>query len=146
MDFAIVFWHWWAFATLLLVVELLVSGMFFLWMAVAAFTTGLSLLLAPSLGLDYQILIFSLLSLASIALSRKYLHRHSIVSDHPLLNRRAAQYVGRVFVLEDPVVNGEGRLRIDDSIWRIRGEDCPAGARIRVVSAHGVILDISRIG
>ncbi len=145
MSFLIVFWHWWAFAVSLLVIELLVSGMFFLWMAVAAFTTGVLLLVAPALTREVQLLVFSVLSLASIVVSRKYLHTHTLESDHPLLNRRSAQHVGREFVLENPIVNGQARIRIDDSTWKIHGEDCPAGAKVRVVSANGVVLNVERI-
>lgn len=142
---AIVFWHWWTLGALLLTFELLVPGMYFLWMAEAAFVTGGVLWLFPSLGWENQVLLFSVLSVASIVVFKKYLKRSPIVSDQPLLNRRAAQYVGRVFILEHPIINGMGKLRVDDSIWKVRGEDYPAGTKVTVVDAEGVILNIERI-
>jgi membrane protein implicated in regulation of membrane protease activity len=88
---------------------------------------------------------FSVLSVGSIVLARKLLSRHPIDSDRPLLNRRAAQYVGRVFVLAEPIVNGAGKIRIDDSTWRVRGTDAPTGGRVRVVDADGVILCVETL-
>mgnify|MGYP006267622427 CR=1 FL=1 len=46
IDVRLVFWHWWACGALLLVVELLAPGMYFLWMAESAFITGAVLWLA----------------------------------------------------------------------------------------------------
>jgi membrane protein implicated in regulation of membrane protease activity len=144
MAFHIVFWHWWAFGVFLLIVELLAPGMFFIWMGESAFVIGAVLWVFPSLEPEYQFILFSILSVASIAVFRRYLKKHPIQTDRPLLNRRAAQYIGRVFTLEEPIVNGRGKIRVDDSTWRVEGEDCEAGARVRVTEADGVVLKVER--
>lgn len=145
MAHEIVYWHWLAFGVFLLIVELLAPGMFFLWMAQAAAVTGVLLFLVPTLGWEAQAAIFSVLSIASIALVRRFFKRFPTESDQPLLNRRTAQYVGRVFTLEQPIVNGRGKIKVDDSTWKIRGEDCEAGAKVRVVSADSVVLVVEKI-
>lgn len=144
MEFQIVFWHWWAFGVLLLIVELLVPGMFFVWMAESAFLVGAIVWLFPALSWEYQLILFSILSIVSIAVFHRYLRRYPIESDRPLLNRRAAQYIGRVFTLEQPIVNGRGRIRVDDSTWRVQGEDCESGTRVRVTAAEGVVLKVEK--
>lgn len=140
--FVVEFWHWWAFGALLLVVELLAPGMFFLWMAESAVVTGVLLLLYPALTWEFQLVVFSVLSVLSIAVARKLIHRHPIESDRPWLNRRAAQYVGRTFVLSDPIRNGWGKLRVDDATWKIAGPDVPAGTRVKVVNIDGMVLNV----
>lgn len=140
----IVFWHWWALGVLLLIVELLVPGMFFLWMAESALMVGAALWLVPAMDWEYQLILFSVLSIVSIAVFRRYLRKHPIATDRPLLNRRAAQYIGRVFTLDEPIVNGRGKIRVDDSIWRVEGEDSEPGTRVRVTEAEGVILKVER--
>lgn len=142
MGFDIVFWHWWAFGAFLLIVELLVPGMFFIWMAEAAIVTGLLLFLMPGLAWEVQMIVFSLLSVLSIAVFRRFLKNHPIKTDQPLLNQRTAGYVGRIFTLEHPIVNGQGKIRVDDSTWKIHGEDCAAGSKVKVISASGVILNV----
>jgi membrane protein implicated in regulation of membrane protease activity len=144
MAWPVVFWHWWALGVLLLIVELLAPGMFFIWMAEGAFLVGAVVWIVPGLDLEYQLILFSVLSLASIAVFRRFLARHPIPTDRPLLNRRSSQYVGRVFTLEHPIVNGRGKIRVDDSTWRVEGEDCGPGAKVRVTAAEGAILKVEK--
>jgi len=146
MVWGIVFWHWLAFGIILLTVELLVPGMFFLGMAQAAEITGFLMFIFPGMGWEIQVAVFSILSMLGIALARRFLKGHTIESDQPLLNRRTAQYVGRVFTLDRPIVNGEGKIKIDDSTWKIRGDDCAAGTRVRVVDADSVVLIVEKTG
>jgi hypothetical protein len=144
MGWDIVFWHWLAFGAFLLIVELLAPGVFFLWMAQAAAITGVLLFFLPSLGWEAQIAVFSVLSVLSVALARRFVKRHPIASDQPLLNRRTAHYIGRVFTLDRPIINGQGKLKIDDSLWKIRGEDCEAGTQVKVVDADSVVLVVRK--
>jgi hypothetical protein len=140
MEFVILFWHWLALGVFLLIVELLAPGMFFLWMAQAAIFTGIALFVLPNLSWESQAALFSVLSVLGVAVARRFFKRHPITTDQPLLNQRTAQYVGRVFTLNQPIVNGQGKIKIDDSIWKIRGEDCDAGTKVRVVAADSVVL------
>jgi len=142
----IVFWHWLAFGVFLLIVELLAPGMFFLWMAQAAAATGVLLFLFPGLGWEVQITVFSVLAVLGVGVARRFFKRHPIESDQPLLNRRTAQYIGRVFTLERPIVNGQGKIKVDDSTWKVRGEDCEAGTQVVVVDTDSVVLIVKKAG
>ncbi len=136
------YWYWWALGAVLVLLEIFSPGVFFLWMGLAAGLMGLILWFAPGLEWTGQLLGFALFSLISVAAGRWWLGRHPIPSDTPTLNRRAEQYLGRTFTLEEPIVNGFGRIHVDDTLWRVEGEDCPAGTRVRVVEARGVILAV----
>ena len=134
------YWNWWLLGIVFMVIEILAPGVFFLWMGVAALCVGLVLTAVPDLDWQYQWLIFAVLSVGSIVGWWLYLKRHPTRSDQPLLNRRGEQYIGRVYTLDGPIVNGQGRLRVDDSTWKIGGRDCPAGTRVRVTGVEGVQL------
>lgn len=142
---SVTFWQWWIAALVLLVLEVFVPGAFFLWMGVAAGVTGLLLYLIPTLGWEYQLLLFAVLSVASIIVWRIYLRRHPTATDRPTLNRRGEQYVGRLFTLEEPIVNGSGKIRVDDSTWKIEGADCPGGSRVRVTGVDGTVLRVEPV-
>ena len=60
------------------------------------------------------------------------------------MNRRGEQYIGRNFTLEHPIVNGVGKIQVDDSIWKIRGEDCAVGTRVRVTGVDGTIMLVEK--
>ncbi|MEN8180223.1 MAG: NfeD family protein [Pseudomonadota bacterium] len=137
------FWHWFVLAVVLVILEVFSPGVFFIWMGLAAGIVGLVLLAVPDLDWQYQLLIFALFSVTDILAARLILQRRPIKTDQPHLNRRGEQYSGRVFTLEEPIINGEGKIRVDDSTWKIHGADCPVGAQVRVTGVDGVVLQIS---
>jgi len=136
------YWHWFIFAVALLILEIFAPGAFFLWMGAAAAVVGALLWIIPGMAWEAQLLIFAALSIASIIYWRKRMADNPVESDQPNLNRRGHQYVGRTFTLEEPVVNGTGKIRVDDSTWKIEGTDCPAGSQVTVKGVDGVILKI----
>ncbi|MBT3048207.1 MAG: NfeD family protein [gamma proteobacterium symbiont of Ctena orbiculata] len=138
------YWHWLILAVVLMILEVFSPGAFLLWMGLAAAVVGLLMLLLPELGWQMQILIFAILSVLIIVLVRAFLQRRPIETDQPHLNRRGEQYIDRTFTLQEPIVNGEGKIHVDDSTWKINGEDCPAGTRIRITGVEGVVLQVGR--
>jgi membrane protein implicated in regulation of membrane protease activity len=138
----IVFWHWWIFAVALLILEAFAPGAVFLWMGISAAVVGLLLAAAPSLGWEWQFIIFAVLSIISVAVYRLWWHPIPKPSDRPTLNRRGEQYVGRNFTLTEGIVNGIGKLQVDDTTWRISGSDLPAGSQVRVTGVDGTTLKV----
>lgn len=136
------FWGWAAVGFTLLIVELLVPSTFFLWLGISALVTGLLLFLMPDMNWQLQFLLFSILSVASIYLSRRYLARNPLRSEQPDLNRRSTQYIGRRFTLVEPIAQGYGMIVVDDSRWKVHGPDLPVGTRVRVVGAEGALLEV----
>lgn len=136
------FWHWLILGVLLVILETLAPGVVFLWMGLAALATGLIVLAIDTLSWQFQVLIFAGLSVVSVTGGRLWLRRHPTVTDHPTLNRRGEQHVGRVFTLETPIVNGVGKMRVNDSTWKIVGADLPAGTQIKVVGTEGAVLRV----
>nr|VFJ45203.1 MAG: hypothetical protein BECKFM1743C_GA0114222_100229 [Candidatus Kentron sp. FM]VFJ46541.1 MAG: hypothetical protein BECKFM1743A_GA0114220_100386 [Candidatus Kentron sp. FM]VFK06363.1 MAG: hypothetical protein BECKFM1743B_GA0114221_100158 [Candidatus Kentron sp. FM] len=143
MEYELTYWHWWILAAVLIAIEIFSPTVFFLWMGAAAGIVGLALLVAPGMDWKYQILLFSVCSIASIAGWRWYLQRHPTETDRPALNRRGDQYTGRVFTLTEPIIDGRGRVRVGDSTWTIAGEDCPASTRVRVTGVEGNVLRVA---
>ena len=140
-----VFWYWWVIAFVLLVLEILTPGYFFMWMAASGFLTGAIVLLIPATSMNVQILIFSILSVVAIIVWKFYGKRHPITSDQPLLNKRGDQYIGRVFSLHEPIKNGQGKIKVDDSIWKVRGEDCDINSRVKVIAIRGTVFEVERL-
>jgi membrane protein implicated in regulation of membrane protease activity len=63
-------------------------------------------------------------------------------SDQPDLNRRAAQLVGRLLVVAEPIEGGRGKVRAGDTVWPAEGPDAPAGAKVAVTGANGTSLQV----
>jgi len=136
----IVFWHWWILAGVLLILELTTPVFFFLWLGFSAASVGFLLLVFPSIPIEAQLVLFGILSVIAVIAWRRYRESHPPESDQPMLNRRGQQYTGRLFTLDHPITNGVGKVVVDDSTWRVKGPDLPAGTTVRVVGVDGVIF------
>jgi membrane protein implicated in regulation of membrane protease activity len=136
----VAFWHWWILAGILLIIELTLPTFFFLWLGIAAAATGLIVLVFPGLGMETQLVLFAVLSIVAVIAWRRYREISVPESDQPNLNRRGHQYVGREFTLDAAIVNGVGKIDVDDSSWRVRGPNLPAGSQVRVTNVDGVVL------
>jgi hypothetical protein len=142
----LVFWHWWVLGLALLVLEVVMPGTFFLWLAVAAGITGLVMLVFPAMGWELEVVVFAVLSVATVVIGRAIVKRHPIETEDATLNRRAEQHVGKVYALAGAIENGRGTLQVGDSVWRVEGPDLPAGTRVRVTGAEGAILKVEKAG
>ena len=138
----IVFWHWWILAGLLLILELTAPAFFFLWLGIAAAAVGLILLVFPSIPLETQLVLFGIASVVAVLAWRKYRESRPITTDQPNLNRRGHQYIGRIFSLSGPIINGVGKVTVDDSTWKVKGPDMPAGTPIKVLDVDGVVFTV----
>ena len=138
-------WNWMILAALLFVLELLAPGIFFMWFGLAAVLTGL-LAFSFDIGWQWQLIWFCLLSLPAVLVALKYLRKHPLESERPLLNERALQHIGHTFALVDPIHNGRGSVHIGDTIWRVEGPDLPKGARVKVLGADGTVLKVAPAG
>lgn len=136
------FWWWWALAAALLAIEMLAPGFFFLWFAASALAVGVVLLIVPDLGWGLQLVLFAVLGVVALAIGRPIFRRPPPESDHPTLSRRGEQYVGRHLTLAEPIRDGVGWAKVDDSRWRVAGPDLPAGSQVRVVGCRGATLQV----
>lgn len=141
-------WTWWIAGLVLLAAELALPGVFLVWIGAAALAVG-----ALSLALwdtavwrwETQLLIFALLSICFAVVGRRFYSGRGGASDEPFLNRRGESLVGRTATLQDPIAEGRGRIRLDDTWWPIMGPDLPAGTRVRVVQASGHDLTVEPV-
>ena len=138
---AMTHWSWLILRGLaMLVFELLAPFTFFLWLGVSALITAAASWLAPGMNWQIQFLIFSVLSVLSIWLSRRYLVDKQTKSELPNLNRRAQQYVGRTFTLTEAIENDYGKISVDDTRWQVKGPTLPKGATVKTVGCDGSVL------
>ena len=77
------------------------------------------------------------LSVISLVVSRVFFAGKQFASDRPNLNNRMMNYVGQRYVLDKPIVNGRGQLKLDDTLWEINGKDVEAGEWVRITGVDG---------
>ena len=139
-------WSWWIVGLVFLGLEILVPGVFLLWVGLAAIVVGaLSFLLwgTDAWSWQLQLVVFAVLAIAFALLGRR-MYGSNVESDQPMLNRRVEGLVGRTATLEEPIANGKGRIRLDDTTWIVKGPDMPAGAQVRITTAQAGGLTVER--
>ena len=128
----------WALAGLVLCgAEMVVPGVFLLWIGLAALGTGAVALLGVALG--WQVAAFVVLAVALVGAAWAMLRRRPRVD---AVNAPDAGLVGQVcraVLFED----GEGRVALGDGQWLARlvsGATAAPGMALRVVGLDGTVL------
>jgi len=140
--FKIIFWYWWALAAVLLVFEMLLPGVVFLFLAIGAAAAGFALLVVSDLSLEFQLVLFAVVAVASAVGLRPTLRRIQNQTAATNLNARGQSLVGKTFVLDQPILAGRGRVTLGDGSWIVTGPDMIAGAKVRVTSVDGTELKV----
>ena len=127
----LLFWHWFLLGLVLLIAEVVLgTGYFLIFVAAAALVVGTAAWVMPAISWEVQFVLFGVLSVASFFIWRRFSPGNPD-SDQPSLNRRGQSYVGRTFTLAAPIVNGIGKLHVDDSQWRRRRRPPSPACRLR---------------
>ncbi len=140
-------WNWVVLGFVLLLLELIFPGVFFVWFGLGALLTALVSLLFYHLpwvaSWEVEVIFFLIFSIIMVLIGRNFFRRDR-ETDEPLLNRRTDQIIGKRVVLEEPVRDGKGRIRVDDTIWRIKGPDLPEGTEVKVVAFDNGVFTIEK--
>lgn len=138
-------WHWLTAAVFLLVIEMVVGSYYLLWVSFAAFLVAI---IQWIFGISWgsQMVIFSIMSVLSVVAWYLYDLKRDKTSTRPNLNKRGHQYIGRTFQLSHPIINGVGKINVDDSTWKVKGDDAPLDTTVEVVDIDGTILIVKILG
>jgi membrane protein implicated in regulation of membrane protease activity len=138
-------WVWMTLGLVLAGLEMLIPGVYLIWLAAAAVITGV---LAATLELSHaaQVIDFVFLSLIIAFSAKRFLRDKPIESSDPLMNRRGARLVGETALVVQAIEHGSGRVKLGDSEWIARGPNVAAGERVRVSGSEGAILLVEPVG
>lgn len=137
-------WIWLTLGVVLAGLEMLVPGVYLIWLGIAAIVTGVLTGLLH-LSLPMQVIDFVFLALIVAFSARRFLRDSPIVSADPLMNRRGARMVGQVATVVQAIEHGSGRVHIGDGEWNVRGPDVAAGERVRITGSDGATLLVEPI-
>ncbi len=137
-------WFWWIIAGILLILELLLPGVFLIWLALAAASMGVVAFFFD-LAWPWAAVTFAGFSVAYVYLAAPFYSRsRHIAGDIPNLNQRIYNHVGKDYVLTEPIVGGEGKLNIGGTRWDILGPDLVAGSKVHVSGVEGQKLRVRK--
>lgn len=136
-------WFWWIVAGILLLLELMTPGVFAMWLALAAASVGIADYFFE-LNWQLELLVFAGFSLVYVYLARPWYSKNNLQnSDQPNLNQRIYSFVGKSYVLHEPIVDGEGKLDIEGTRWDVLGPNLAKGATVKVTAVEGMKLRVA---
>lgn len=139
------YWLWFCLAMLLLALEAFFGSFMFLAASVAALTVGGLSHLYPYVGLEIQLLFFTVLASGTIWLTRSYLAARQEKLQKLQSAVQNQSYVGRELALVSPITDGVSSLNIDGVVWQLRGDDAPAGTQVRIVAMGEGFLQVEKV-
>lgn len=144
----ILWWHWLVLGLLLVLAELATAGGFYvIFFGIAALTVGVLAGFGLAGPLWVQLLMFSVLSVATLVIFRARLL--SWVQHDPQ-RPEIDTLVGEIGVASEELIPGTvGRVEVRGAAWTGRnttGVPVSRGTRIRVVRVDGLTLDIEPEG
>ncbi len=150
MEFQLEQWHWWVFTLSFVVCAAMFQKIIFIWLTVSTLIVGALVWNDPLVPLKIQLMLFGIITLVGVIISQyiggkqNQTRQNKVLSDTPDFvnleqsDQQQEELVGRVFTLEEPIVNGSGKLNFDNQQWRLRGKSAKAGSKIRIVSIDGI--------
>jgi membrane protein implicated in regulation of membrane protease activity len=136
---------WLILAAVLAITELLIPGIFLVFVAAGAALTGVVTLIIPEFAVLFQVAVFILATSTAVAIGRRWYAQNPVASADPLLNDRIARLIGEVVTVVEPIVAGKGKVRVGDGEWLASGPDAPIGTHVRITGAIGGSLTVEPV-
>jgi membrane protein implicated in regulation of membrane protease activity len=144
----ILWWHWVVLGLFLVLIELAAAGGFYVvFFGIAAILVGLLASVHAAGPVAVQIILFSVLSVASLLLFRDALVSHFQGDPRAL---QIDQLVGETAIVTEELAPGSvGKVELRGTQWSARtstGAVLPRGTRCRVTSVDGLTLSVEPEG
>lgn len=137
---------WMIIAIVLIGLEFLAPGIYFMWVGFAALLVSGMTYIFPELAWEIQTLAFAGLAVISVLVGRKYLMEKKVTSEDNTLNKRGQQYVGKICEVVVPFKNGKGKIKIEDTLWTAIGPDkLEKGESVKVVGLDGTKIKVETV-
>lgn len=137
-------WFWLSLGLILGAAEMVAPGFFLMWLGLAAIIVGVLDYFLP-ITVAYQVAMFATLSVVTVFAGKKFLADNPIETDDPNLNNRGARLTGEIVPVVEAIADGQGRVKVGDTVWAARGTDADIGARVRVTGADGAVLLVEKV-
>lgn len=141
-------WIWGILGLALIALEMLTGTLYILWFGIAALCLALLTYLLPALGTAWQLLIFAVLSLGSLAIWKQFYRREK---DDSSIGQSRGEEIGRIGIITESVSpRHNGRIEFTQGVlgsrqWvAIANEEIEAGADAIVVAVEGNRLRVSK--
>ena len=139
-------WLWFSGGLLLIGGEIVLPGVYLLWLGLGALVVGVLVAVFPDLSLSWQLVSFALAMLGTVSLGFVIQCRGAppVAGE---LNQELHALVGQRFVAASDFQVGVGRVRVGDTTYAaVSAEAIQAGDAVAVMAVVAGRLRVARVG
>lgn len=136
-------WYWLVAACLLLILEILLPGIFLIWLGLGAALVGLLLLAFSDAGPAWQLLMLAGGICVAVAAGLRW--QKQLVRQAPnALNQGMEAFVGRTARVSQAFHNGRGRIHLDGSTYAAtcKQDNPDTDTLVRVCAVNGNLMHV----
>lgn len=138
-------WHWLALGIALILLETLGVGGILIGAGGGAITLALVLAFVD-LTWQWQLVLFGTFAMVGTGIFWRFFRVKPVDNATTKLNNRRAQLIGARASLLQPVLNGRGKVQIQDALWTVTCEiDLPQGALVEVTGYDDNALHVKKV-
>ena len=138
-------WLWFIGGLLLIGGEIVLPGVYLLWIGLGALVVGVLVAVFPDLGLTWQLVSFALAMLGTVSLGF-VIQRRGAPPAAGELNQELHALVGQRFVAASDFQVGVGRVRVGDTTYAaVSAEAIQAGDAVAVMAVVAGRLKVARV-
>lgn len=139
-----IYWQWLTLSVFFFVLEILTPGVFFMWIGLGAFITGIVSLTTGLESFSVLSTIFVIFSVISVLCGRKFITKKQQVPS--TLNDRGSTYIGKTYKVAESITNGQGKIAVNDTFWTALSDiDIAEGTNVIVTATEGTALRVKPI-
>ena len=128
-------WGWIIAGAVIAALEILLPGVFLMWIGLGAFAVGVVLTRYPGLPLAWQMLVFAVSMISSLGIGFWIQRRSGRGKQSRFLNRELKAMIGQSYIAIAPFSVGHGRIKVQDSSYAaVSDEEIRAGDVVEVVA------------
>ena len=128
-------WAWIIAGVAIAGLEILIPGIYLLWIGLGAVAVGLVLARYPDLSLAWQTLVFAASMVSSIGIGFWIQRRSGRTRQARLLNRELKAMIGQNYIAISSFTVGQGRIKVQDSSYAaVSDERIETGDVVKVVA------------
>lgn len=144
LDFYTHWGFWMVLGFVLVILETILPNVFVIWFGLGAIIVGL-LSLIINIGLPVQLTIFAILSvLFSVSYYFYNKKKEDKADKKDDLNNFSHAMLNSVGVVVEMLTDEEGRAKIGDTTWKIKGKDLSINDKVKVYHVDGLILHVQK--
>ncbi|MFC0308234.1 NfeD family protein [Gallibacterium trehalosifermentans] len=137
--------HWLILAFILLILEIIVPGIFFLWWGIAGLIVAAMTYLFPLSGVASSIAFAVIAIIATLVWWRYQSTNAQQDRVNNGLNQRDMMMLGQQGKVTELVSSNLGRAAFGDTTWRIEGEQLQLNDHVEVVGVKGITLVVRKV-